>query len=125
MRRALQATAAIVLLGGVACGQVVAIKMPSKDPSTQGFYTCVPRDTGFTCDSAQSLHQYDLRLESSEQKCENGVYQLHVETNWHGGVSRIQYQCAVAAVGGFPAVAPSASAAAGAGTAAGGQPGSP
>ena len=109
----------MVLLGCVACGQVVAIKMPSKDPSTQGFYTCEPEGTGFSCDSAQSLHQYDLRLEPSAQKCENGIYQVHVETNWHGGVSRIQYQCAVAEVGGFPAVVPSAAAAAG------GQPGSP
>jgi len=107
-----------VLIGSAACSHVVAIKMPSKDPNPQAFYTCEPKNEGFVCDSAQSLHQYDQRLEPSEQKCENGIYQVHVETNWHGGISRIQYQCAVAEVGGFPAVVPSAA------PAAGNQPGS-
>ena len=117
MTRTLWAVA-VVLFGSVACGHVVAIKMPNKDPSPQAFYTCEPKDRDFACDSAQSLHQYDARLEPSEQKCENGIYQVHVETNWHGGVSRIQYQCAVAPVGGFPAVVSSAA------PSAGGQPGS-
>lgn len=117
MTWSLRATAAGVLLGSVACTNVVAIKMPNTDPSTQGFYTCVPSGTGFACDSQQSLHQYDQRLEPSAQKCENGIHQVHVETNWRGNVSRIQYQCAVAPVGGFPAVASSTP------PAAGGQPG--
>jgi hypothetical protein len=120
MTRFIWAVAAGVLLGGVACANVVAIKMPSKDPSTQGYYTCVPNGHEFKCDSGQSLHQYDLRLEPSEQKCENGIYEVHVKTNWHGGISQVQYQCAVASsIGGFPAVVSSAAA-----TAAGGQPGS-
>ena len=107
------------LLSTVACGEVLAIQLPGKDPSTQGYYTCVPQDKGFKCDSGQTLHQFDVRLEPSEQKCENGIYQVHVQTNWHGGVSRVQYQCAVAPIGGFPAVAAGN---AGAGT--GGQAGS-
>lgn len=118
MTRSLGLIAFCVLFCGAACANVVAIRMPSKDPHPQAFYTCEPKGTGFTCDSGQSLHQFDLRLEPSAEKCENGVYEVHVETNWHGGVSRVQYQCAVAPVGGFPAVVPSAAAAAG------GQPGS-
>ena len=118
MTRSMWAVVAGVLFGGVACANVVAIRMPNKDPSPQAYYTCKPRDHDFTCESAQSLHQFDLRLEPSEQKCENGIYEVHVETNWHGGVSRVQYQCAVAGVSGFPAVVSSAAAAAG------GQPGS-
>lgn len=121
MMRSIWAVAAGLLLGGVACANVVAIKMPNQDPHPQAFYTCEPDGTAFKCDSAQSLHQYDLRLEPNQQKCENGIYQVHVKTNWHGGISEVQYQCALARgdVGGFPAVVPSASAAA-----AGGQPGS-
>lgn len=109
-----------VLVANVACGHVLAIKLPKTDPHTQGFYTCEPQGTGFECESGQSLHAYDSRLEPSAEKCENGFHEIHVETNWHGGVSRIQYQCAVPAVGGFPAVAASAPTAA-----AGGQPGRP
>ena len=118
MTRCLGLIAVTLLLGSVACANVVAIRMPSKDAHPQAFYTCEPEGTGFTCDSAQSMHQFDLRLEPSAQKCENGIYEVHVETNWHGGVSRVQYQCAVPPVGGFPAVVSSAAAAAG------GQPGS-
>ena len=106
------------LLGCVACANVLAIKMPGKDPNPQAFYTCQPNGTALKCESAQTLHQFDLRLEPSEQKCEYGIYQLHVKTNWHGGISEVQYQCAVPPVGGFPAVAPSTAA-----SAAGGQPG--
>lgn len=120
MTRSIWALVAGALLGAVACANVVAIKMPSKDPNPQAFYTCEPNGTGFQCNSAQTLHQFNLQLEPSEQKCEYGIYEVHVKTNWHGGISEVQYQCAVASsIGGFPAVVPSA---AGAGT--GGQPGS-
>jgi hypothetical protein len=110
-----------VLLVNLACGNVVAIRIPKTDPHPQAFYTCEPAGTDYKCESAQSLHQYDSRLEPSAEKCENGIHQVHVQTNWHGGVSRIQYQCALPGPGGFPAVPPSAPATA----AAGGQPGSP
>jgi len=113
MTRSLRAVSAAVLFGSVACGHVVAVRMPNKDPNPQAYYTCEPDGTGFKCDSGQSLHQFDQRLEPSAQNCENGVYEVHIETNWHGGVSRAQYQCAVAPVGGFPAVAASAAAAGG------------
>lgn len=115
------AVAVGALFVNVACGHVVAIKLPNTDPHKQGYYTCDPDGVGYKCDSAQTLNAYDSRLEPSEQKCENGIHQIHVETNWHGGVSRIQYQCAVPPVGGFPAVAPATPTA----PAAGGQPGSP
>jgi len=95
------------------------VRMPGKDPSTQAFYTCLPEDKGFKCDSGQTLHQYDVRLEPSAEKCENGIYEVHVKTNWHGGISSAQYQCAVPGTGGFPAVAP-ASPSAGSGGQAGG-----
>ena len=113
MTRLLRVIAATGLFGSMACAEVVAIRMPGTDPHPQAFYTCEPQGTGFECDSAQSLHQYDRRLDPSAQKCENGFHQLHVETNWRGQVSSIQYQCALAPVGGFPAVAPNASTTAG------------
>lgn len=120
MMRFMGPAVAGALLGCVACANVLAIKMPSKDPNPQAYYTCEPEGAALECHSAQTLHQYDVRLEPSEQKCEYGIYEVHVKTNWHGGISKVQYQCAVASsLGGFPAVVPGA-APAGAGGQAGG-----
>jgi hypothetical protein len=84
-------------------GQVVAVKLPMQDPNPNGYYVCVPGAGGasFDCKSERAFHQYDRELLAGEH-CEYGVANLYVETNWHGTVTRIQYVCGTAPVGGFP-----------------------
>jgi hypothetical protein len=87
------------------CGQVVAVKIPRQDPNPNAFYLCEPAGEGaFACKSERAFHQYDRELVAGEKECDYGVANVYVETNWHGSVKRIQYQCSVAPVGDFPKV---------------------
>ena len=92
-----------VLLTGCG-GQLVAIKLPKQDPNPNAYYVCTPSAAGasFDCRSERAFHQYDRELAISEQQCDFGVANVYVETNWHGKVTRIQYVCGTAPVGGFP-----------------------
>jgi len=92
-----------LLLLAPACGQVVAIKVARHDPNPSGYYVCEPSGNGeaFACKSDRAFHQYDAELAAGEP-CEYGIANLHVETNWRGKVTRIQFSCAVAPVGEFP-----------------------
>lgn len=94
----------IVLAG---CGQVVAVKLPGRDPNPNAYYVCEPSAGGasFDCKNHREFHQYDRALDVGKE-CSFGVANVYVETNWHGSVSRIQYVCSTPAVGGFPAVPP-------------------
>lgn len=92
-----------VVLAATGCGQVVAIKVAKQDPNPQGYYVCVPSESGttFVCQSDRAFHQYDAELAAGEP-CEYGVANLHVESNWRGKVTRIQFSCATPPVGEFP-----------------------
>jgi len=94
-----------VLLGCLSgCGgQVVAIKLPRQDPNVNAHYLCQPSASGesFDCASGRAFHQYDSELVAGAQ-CEYGIATLHVETDWRGHVTRIQYVCAAAAVSDLP-----------------------
>lgn len=84
-------------------GRVVAIKLPRQDPNVNAYYLCQPsaNEESFECASGRAFHQYDSELAAGAQ-CEYGVAALHVETDWRGRVTRIQYVCAVAAVSDLP-----------------------
>lgn len=92
----------LVCLSGCG-GQVVAIKLPRQDPNVNAHYVCVPAASGetFECKSGRAFHQYDSELAAGAE-CEYGVANLHVETDWRGRVTRVQYVCAAAAVGELP-----------------------
>jgi hypothetical protein len=89
------------------CGQVVKIKVPQpgsspSDPNVNGTYVCTPADNAsFDCKSAVAYSAYDREVDVGKQ-CKYGVANVYVATNWHGGVTEIQYACALAAVTGFP-----------------------
>lgn len=93
-----------LLLWLTGCGQVVAVKLPTRDANVNANYTCTPSSSAptFDCRSQRTFHQYDRELGVDKKTCPFGVANVYVETNWHGGVSRIQYTCALAGVGGFP-----------------------
>jgi hypothetical protein len=85
-------------------GQLVAIKLPKSDPNPNAYYVCVPSAASatFQCKSERVFHQYDRELVVSERECPFGVANVYVETDWRGKVTRIQYVCGTAPVGGFP-----------------------
>lgn len=85
-------------------GQLVAIKLPKQDANPNAYYVCTPStaDKTFVCRSERAFHAYDRELSISEQQCDFGVANVYVETNWRGNVTRIQYVCGTAPVGGFP-----------------------
>lgn len=85
-------------------GQLVAIKLPKQDANPNAYYVCTPSTggTSFDCRSERAFHQYDRELVVTEQSCDFGVANVYVETNWRGTVTRIQYVCGSAGVGGFP-----------------------
>ena len=85
-------------------GQLVQIKLPKQDANPNAYYVCAPSAGGatFDCKSERAFHQYDRELSISEQQCDFGVANLYVETDWKGKVTRIQYVCGTAPVGGFP-----------------------
>jgi hypothetical protein len=85
-------------------GQLVAIKLPKQDANPNAYYVCTPSAGGasFDCRSERAFHQYDRELAISEQQCDFGVANVYVETNFRGKVTRIQYVCGTAPVGGFP-----------------------
>ena len=95
----------VCLLCLTSCGgQVVAIKLPKYDPNPNAFYVCEPSSGGasFDCRSERAFHQYDRELVVGTERCDYGVASIYVETNSHGKVTRVQYQCAVAEVEDFP-----------------------
>lgn len=99
--------ASVLFLGGyllAGCsGQVVAIKVPERDPNASAHYTCEPKgESGFECVSRQTFNQYDREVAVNPQHCAYGVYRIYVETDWRGNVTRIQYSCASAPAGEFP-----------------------
>jgi hypothetical protein len=89
------------------CGQVVKVKVPQpgpnpSDPNVNGTYVCTPSDeASFDCKSGVAYSAYDRAVDVGKQ-CKYGVANVYVATNWHGGVTEIQYACALAAVTGFP-----------------------
>ncbi len=89
------------------CGQVVKIKVPQpgsnpSDPNVNGTYVCTPSDkTSFECKSGVAYSAYDREIDVGKQ-CKYGVANVYVATNGHGGVTEIQYACALAPVTGFP-----------------------
>jgi hypothetical protein len=90
-------------------GQVVAVKLPKQDPNPNAYYVCTPSAGGasFDCKSERAFHQYDRELLAGKE-CEYGVANVYVETDWRGNVTRIQYVCGTAPVGGFPSDEPAA-----------------
>jgi hypothetical protein len=102
-----------LLFGVVGCGggEVVAVRFVGKDANPSAYYTCKPdAATSFACGSGQAFHQYDRELDMG-QACPYGIASVYVETSATGKVTRLQYDCAVAPIGGFPdtpAPAPSA-----------------
>ena len=102
-------TARLVRLAWCLClsgcsGQLVAIKLPKQDANPNDYSVCTPSAGGasFDCRSERAFHQYDRELVIDEQRCDFGVANVYVETNWRGKVTRIQYVCGTAPVGGFP-----------------------
>lgn len=92
----------LVALAALGCGEVVTVKTPASG-NPNGSYTCTPEgEHGFACQSRYSFHQYDREVTVSKQQCAYGVSQIHVETNWRGKVTRIQYTCALLQSGDFP-----------------------
>lgn len=89
------------------CGQVVKIEVPQpasnpSDPNVNGVYVCTPAGkAGFDCESRVAYFSYDREVDVGKQ-CKYGVANVYVATNWHGGVTEIQYACALAPVTGFP-----------------------
>jgi hypothetical protein len=89
------------------CGHVVKIKVPQpgsipSDPNVNGTYVCTPAgDASFDCKSAVAYSAYDREVDVGKQ-CKYGVANVYVATNWHGGVTEIQYACALASVTPFP-----------------------
>src|SRR5262245_47992344 len=79
-------------------GQGVAIRLAKHHPNPNAFYVCEPSAEGasFDCRSERAFHQYDRELVVGTKECDFGVASVYVETNSHGKVTRIQYQCAVA-----------------------------
>ncbi len=100
-----------LLVGVVGCGggEVVAVKFVGKDANPSAYFTCIPTSTGtsFSCASGQAFHQYDREF-GAGQECQYGIANVYVETSGTGKVTRVQYDCAVAPVGGFPPDAPPA-----------------
>lgn len=91
----------------------MAVKLPAQDPNPNTYYVCEPSSggAGFDCQSHRAFHQYDRELDAGRE-CSFGVANVYVETSWHGSVTRIQYVCSAAPIGGFPAVPPPAHSAA-------------
>lgn len=85
-------------------GELIAVKLPKQDANPNGYYVCTPAAGGqsFDCRSERAFHQYDRELTIGEQQCNFGVANVYVETNWRGRVTRVQYVCSTAPVGGFP-----------------------
>lgn len=85
-------------------GELIQIKLPKSDANPNAYYVCTPAPGSptFDCHSERAFHQYDRELVITEQQCDFGVANLYVETNSHGKVTRVQYVCGTAPVGGFP-----------------------
>jgi len=97
-----------LLFGVIGCGggEVVAVKFVGKDANPSAYYTCKPdAGTTFVCGSGQSFHQYDRELDVGPA-CPYGIASVYVETSATGKVTRLQYDCAVAPIGGFPDTPP-------------------
>jgi hypothetical protein len=84
-------------------GEVVALKFPGKDANPSAYYTCRPAESSASgaCASGQAFHAYDREIDASDA-CAYGIASVYVETSGGGKVTRLQYVCAAAPVGGFP-----------------------
>jgi hypothetical protein len=97
----------LFVLGLTGCGQVVKVKVPQpgsnpSDPNVNGTYVCTPAgEASFECKSGVAYFAYDREIDVGKQ-CKFGVANVYVATNWHGGVTKIQYACALARVTPFP-----------------------
>lgn len=96
----------LLVLSLTGCGQVVKIKVPQSgsnpsDPNVNATYLCSPSDKSFECKSGVAFSASDRELDVG-QHCTYGVANVYVATNWHGGVTDIQYTCALAPVTGYP-----------------------
>ena len=101
----------LIVLSVTGCGQVVKIKVPQpgsapSDPNVNGTYVCTPDDkTSFDCKSGVAYSAYKREVDVGKQ-CQYGVANVYVATNFHGGVTEIQFACALAPVTGFPTTPP-------------------
>lgn len=102
----------LLLLGVGLAGcraQIVAITFPG-DPNPGEHAVCTTdpeaEPPSFVCTSLHALfsadREVDLSKATSGTQCKNHVVKLWLETNNAGEVVRIQFQCALDDVGGFP-----------------------
>ena len=99
-----------------ACGGGITMVRLHGDPNPSSKYLCHPAksqdgnaaegEPKFDCKSGSAFYSYDdaadLSQVAASSHCKNGFVQLWIETDGHGDITRIQYQCAADPVTEWP-----------------------